>query len=142
MPKIADAIERVPARCYETLNMLAGLTRASAENGNDNEQLHWRNKIRGYLFCLRDIGHLTQTDVSALCLYLSQGYKLKKKKASHFLNDIDKMIDFGILAKEEFLASYSYLTEEEYDATAVAVDRRIVRLAERSIRKPLRLARS
>ena len=35
-----------------------------------------------------------------------------------FTDDIDKMRDFDILSKEEFLASYDYLTEEEYDATA------------------------
>lgn len=35
-----------------------------------------------------------------------------------FLDDKEKMADFAILSKEEFLASYSYLTEEEYDATA------------------------
>lgn len=42
----------------------------------------------------------------------------------HFLSDDDKMRDFKELTKEEFLQSYSYLTEEEYDATAreVAVE--------------------
>ena len=34
-----------------------------------------------------------------------------------FTNDEEKMRDFYILSKDEFLASYSYLTEEEYDAT-------------------------
>lgn len=34
-----------------------------------------------------------------------------------FVSDEEKMIDFGVLSKNEFLASYSYLTEEEYDAT-------------------------
>lgn len=34
-----------------------------------------------------------------------------------FINDIPKMADFKILTKEEFLFSYSYLTEDEYDAT-------------------------
>ena len=40
-----------------------------------------------------------------------------------FLNDEEKMRDFFILTKEEFLASYSYLTEEEYDATEEELDR-------------------
>lgn len=35
-----------------------------------------------------------------------------------FLDDQDKMRDFYILTKEEFLASYSYLSSTEYDATA------------------------
>ena len=34
-----------------------------------------------------------------------------------FLNDWEKMRDFFVLTKEQFLRSYSYLTEEEYDAT-------------------------
>lgn len=39
-----------------------------------------------------------------------------------FITDIPKMADFKILTKEEFLESYSYLTEEEYDATALYFD--------------------
>lgn len=35
-----------------------------------------------------------------------------------FTNDIDKMRDFDGLSKYEFLSSYGYITEEEYDATA------------------------
>ena len=34
-----------------------------------------------------------------------------------FIDDEEKMLDFFILTKEEFLNSYSYLTEEEYEAT-------------------------
>lgn len=34
-----------------------------------------------------------------------------------FIDDKEKMRDFKELTKEEFLFSYSYLTEEEYDAT-------------------------
>lgn len=34
-----------------------------------------------------------------------------------FLDDPDKMKDLLILSKEDFLKSYSYLTEEEYDET-------------------------
>lgn len=40
-----------------------------------------------------------------------------------FASDEDKMADFAILTKDEFLASYSYLTEEEYDATARVLSR-------------------
>lgn len=38
-----------------------------------------------------------------------------------FIDDHDKMRDFAILSKDDFLASYSYLTEEEYDATSKVV---------------------
>lgn len=38
-----------------------------------------------------------------------------------FIDDYDKMRDFAILSKDDFLASYGYLTEEEYDATSKVV---------------------
>lgn len=38
-----------------------------------------------------------------------------------FLDDKDKVFDFVHLTKCEFLKSYSYLTEEEYDLTRVAL---------------------
>lgn len=38
-------------------------------------------------------------------------------KKANFVNDAEKMRDFHRLTKEEFLQSYSYLTEEEYDNT-------------------------
>ena len=37
--------------------------------------------------------------------------------SGHFLFDAEKMQDFIYLSKEEFLQSYSYLTEDEYDDT-------------------------
>ena len=39
-------------------------------------------------------------------------------KITPFVDDGEKMRDFFILTKEEFLDFYSYLTEEEYAATA------------------------
>ncbi len=39
-----------------------------------------------------------------------------------FITDVDKMRDFKELSKEEFLNSYSYLTEEEYNETAAYVE--------------------
>lgn len=43
---------------------------------------------------------------------------LKKINYLSFSDDEDKMKDFWNLSKENFLKLYSYLTEEEYDATA------------------------
>lgn len=37
---------------------------------------------------------------------------------ANFIDDKEKMEDFYMLTKEEFLFSYSYLTEEEYDNMA------------------------
>lgn len=39
------------------------------------------------------------------------------KTTTPFIDDGEKMRDFFHLSKEEFLESYSYLTEEEYDET-------------------------
>lgn len=41
----------------------------------------------------------------------------KEFKMANFINDDEKMADFKILSKEEFLASYTYLTNEEYENT-------------------------
>lgn len=41
----------------------------------------------------------------------------KEVKYTDFLNDEEKMKDFYILSKEEFLESYSYLSESEYNLT-------------------------
>jgi hypothetical protein len=38
-------------------------------------------------------------------------------KYESFINDQEKMIDFFTITKEAFLQFYSYLTEEEYEAT-------------------------
>ena len=36
---------------------------------------------------------------------------------SNFIDDEEKMIDFNTITKEQFLNSYSYITELEYDNT-------------------------
>lgn len=41
----------------------------------------------------------------------------------NFVDDEEKMRDFYELSKDEFLMSYSYLTEEEYDNTARIVNK-------------------
>ena len=41
----------------------------------------------------------------------------KDIKNANFLDDMEKMNDFKILTKKQFLQSYSYLTEQEYDNT-------------------------
>lgn len=42
---------------------------------------------------------------------------LPKKEVKSFADDSDKVLDLFLLSKEEFLKSYSYITEEEYDNT-------------------------
>lgn len=55
-------------------------------------------------------------------LQIKLNTELKKDfKSNNFINDEEKMKDFKILSKEEFLQSYSYLTEEEYENTKALV---------------------
>ncbi len=53
--------------------------------------------------------------------------KLLKKdfKNNNFIDDEEKMKDFHNLTKEEFLQSYSYLTEQEYDNTMLLVQKKM-----------------
>ncbi len=44
-----------------------------------------------------------------------------KYKYKSFTDDKEKMKDFYILSKKEFLKSYSYLTELEYNLTVLEV---------------------
>ena len=46
-----------------------------------------------------------------------KGWFKMKAKYCNFLDDREKMRDFKTLSKKEFLASYSYLTETEYQLT-------------------------
>ena len=39
-----------------------------------------------------------------------------------FYDDVEKMNDFHVLSKEDFLDSYSYLTEIEYNLTRMKVN--------------------
>ena len=39
----------------------------------------------------------------------------------HFMFDQEKMVDFFILTKGEFLSCYSYLTPDDYEATVKEV---------------------
>ena len=50
-------------------------------------------------------------------------------KNSDFLSDPEKMRDFKKLSKTEFLAFYSYVTEEEYDNTVERDEKRGVRVS-------------
>ena len=39
-----------------------------------------------------------------------------------FIDDIEKMADMRELTKEQFLETYNYITEDDYDATALYLD--------------------
>lgn len=42
---------------------------------------------------------------------------MERTLKNNFLDDKDKMIDFHLLTKDQFLQSYSYITPEEYENT-------------------------
>lgn len=48
-----------------------------------------------------------------------------KELLPNFTDDEDKMKDFYILSKEEFLDSYSYLTDVEYDNTKLTIHNKL-----------------
>ena len=48
--------------------------------------------------------------------------KYKKNNSIDFTTDWEKMRDFFKITKKEFLESYSYMTEEEYEATRKIVN--------------------
>ena len=56
-------------------------------------------------------GSLEVEDIEAL------KERFKPIEHTDFTDDYEKMEDFKVLTKKEFLDSYSYLTEEEYDLT-------------------------
>lgn len=47
---------------------------------------------------------------------------MKEKEISSFIDDAEKMRDFIILSKEDFLKSYSYISEGSYDLTKMEYD--------------------
>lgn len=59
----------------------------------------------------------------------------KNNQPQNFLDDNEKMLDFAQLSKEEFLKSYSYLSEADYEQTAEAMEN----LIEASIEKEKKL---
>ena len=44
-------------------------------------------------------------------------YKIREVQYKDFCDDEEKMADFFLLSKSEFLTQYSYITEEEWSAT-------------------------
>lgn len=51
------------------------------------------------------------------CMECGGSFDIDFDISKTFITDVAKMADFKILTMEEFLSSYSYLTEEEYEAT-------------------------
>lgn len=51
------------------------------------------------------------------CMECGASFDIDFNPANTFITDVAKMADFKILTMEEFLNTYSYVTEDEYEAT-------------------------
>ena len=51
------------------------------------------------------------------CEKCGASFDIEFNQSDTFITDIAKMSDFKDLSKEDFLSLYSYLTENEYEAT-------------------------
>lgn len=56
------------------------------------------------------------------CMECGRSFDIDLNPSQTFITDIAKMADFKILTMEEFLATYSYITEDEYEATRLYMD--------------------
>lgn len=90
----------------------------------DNEK--WKKLVKGYVneyvetitYELEDMSDTETREylgITIYCDYINEG--------NDFTNDWEKMYDFFLLSKEEFLETYSYLTEDDYDATKEIVNK-------------------
>lgn len=93
-------------------------------NEKDNARKQWRENIDG----------LDLTDQDKLVDLILKGLYPDDFKDGNFINDEEKMNDFFELSKSEFLESYSYLTEEEYDNTRELVKAMIKEDADETVR--------
>ena len=66
------------------------------------------------------LSKLTKDELS-LVQSVIEGIINPKIRYTDFIDDEEKMRDFKLLTKEEFLNSYSYLTEKEYTLTVQAL---------------------
>ena len=57
-----------------------------------------------------------------ICVECGASFDIDFPVNKTFVLDIAKMADFKKLSKEEFLQTYSYLTEEEYEVTKLYLD--------------------
>ena len=82
------------------------------------EREEYNNNFEEYLICCMYWNGGTLTPI------IQGGMNNSKAEVFNqsFADDAEKMIDFNTLTKEEFLQSYSYLTEAEYEATLQEVN--------------------
>ena len=57
--------------------------------------------------------------------YIKKNLIQTDQSSTTFINDRDKLIDFLDLSKEEWLNTYNYVTEEEYDNTVKEICKKL-----------------
>ena len=67
------------------------------------------------------LSKLTKDELSMVQSVI-EGIINPKIRYTDFIDDEEKMRDFKLLTKKEFLNSYSYLTEEEYNLTTKTLE--------------------
>lgn len=85
------------------------ITKINDANGitNDDTMVYYGNKtemIESFYETLEWLDELMYDDMQCIA-------------TMSFVNDAEKMLDFSTLSKDEFLKSYSYIKESEYNAT-------------------------
>jgi hypothetical protein len=104
----------------------------NTKNGVDADLLHDNRDIRKFnsntVIYYYDISYFGVKDtLKPIDEYIEEikqcpQYQEHLLKKNTFIDDSEKMSDFFLMSKKEFLDSYSYLDEEEYDATKKHVD--------------------
>jgi len=82
--------------------------------------IEYEKKFRSYLFSGCFERH------KEICKNINIKPNITKKIDKDFSDDKEKIKDFKKLSKEEFLKSYSYLTEEEYNLTTKRLNKKVV----------------
>ena len=87
------------------------------DNSDGNPQLLFEADLEDRSECGRDINVFSSDGILETLIEVGDD----DHKAEDFSYDLDKMYDLLELTKEEFLKSYLYISDEEYDITAEQV---------------------
>lgn len=121
--------ESVPLSTYVTETIFARATDAELDEyitvaENERRQRKVVSELNAEFESILDKAKANGVTLSlkfpgSIVMYDCTGVRLEYS----FVTDEEKMHDFRILTKKEFLKSYSYLTEDDYDITKFYVDR-------------------
>lgn len=102
--------------CIEVGNFPESVRECANDFDADEHAVMWikaKGKVEGIPKSVREIIN----DAEAIQKMLNELVDALNNLYLSFEDDKEKMNDFYVMSKKEFLGSYSYLTVEEYDAT-------------------------